>query len=82
MSPSRDVDAASTPELAAMVRDAIAALATRPDPAAFSELLGLTHVIGVALGESARALAETSSWAQVGDVAGTSRQAAWERWRG
>jgi hypothetical protein len=40
------------------------------DPQAFGELLDLTHVLGAALGDSARALAGASSWAQVGDVAG------------
>jgi hypothetical protein len=77
-----DLAALATPELGSIVRDAVAVLANRHEPAAFSELIDLTHVLGAALGESARALAEASSWAQVGDVAGTSRQAAWERWRG
>jgi hypothetical protein len=80
--PDRDVHKMETTELAALVREAVAVLAQRSEPAAFSELLDLTQVLGVALGDSARALAGASSWAQVGDVAGTSRQAAWERWRG
>jgi hypothetical protein len=76
------LDAMSTPELASMLRDGVEALARRSDAQAFAELVDLTQVLGEALGESARALAGASSWAQVGDVAGTSRQAAWERWRG
>jgi hypothetical protein len=79
--PQRDLEAMTTTELATMVRDAVAVLAQRSDPQAFGELLDLTHVLGAALGDSARALAGASSWAQVGDVAGTTRQAAWERWR-
>ncbi|HEY9349676.1 MAG TPA: hypothetical protein VIP75_03205 [Acidothermales bacterium] len=77
-----ELDAMSTAEVAAMVRDGVAALSRRSDPEAFGALVELTRIVGESLGESARALAGASSWAQVGDVAGTSRQAAWERWRG
>jgi hypothetical protein len=52
-----------------------------PDPAAFSELLRLSALVGECLGVSARSLADGGSWANVADVAGVTRQAAWSRWR-
>ena len=70
----------STAEHAAQARRAIDELATSPDPAAFSELLALSAHVGQALGVSARHLAANGSWASVADLAGTSRQAAWQRW--
>jgi len=76
-----DLSAARVSELADLVRRAIQELARRTDHAVFAELLSLQEAIGMALGESARTLAEHGSWAQVADVAGTSRQAAWQRWR-
>ena len=59
---------------------AIEALAERPEPEAFAALLQLSEQVGSALGVSARSLANAGSWAEVGTVAGTSRQAAWSRW--
>lgn len=76
-----DLAAAPASELADLVRRAIQELARRTDHAVFAELLSLQEAIATALGESARTLAEHGSWAQVADVAGTSRQAAWQRWR-
>lgn len=55
-------------------------LAARPDVEAFQALLRIQAKIGESLGESARTLAENGSWAAVAEVAGTSRQAAWQRW--
>ena len=79
---SREDLARATPdELAALVESAVAALAHSADPAAFSHLLDLTRVTGESLGVAARTLADHSSWSWVADAAGTSRQAAWERWR-
>ena len=72
---------ASVEELGELVRTVIATLAARVDDTAFGELLSLYETLGVALGESARTLAEDGSWARVAGVAGTSRQAAWYRWR-
>jgi hypothetical protein len=71
----------TTEALAQQARQAIQALARRSDPAAFSELLRLSALVGESLGESARSLAEGGSWAYVGEVAGVTRQAAWSRWR-
>lgn len=68
--------------LAAAADAALTELASSPDPAAFSELLWLSSRVGECLGLSARRLAEQNSWASVAQSAGTSRQAAWERWRG
>ncbi len=74
-------DAALAAELGAQARQAILQLSQLPDQAAFGELLGLSEAVGVALGESARILAEHGSWSTVAGVAGVSRQAAWYRWR-
>lgn len=75
-------DNASVGELAEQARGALKELATRPELAAFQELLGLSQVIGECVGTSARSLAEHSSWSQVAEVSGTTKQAAWSRWRG
>ena len=69
-------------ELERAAREAIAELANTADPAAFEALLRLSDHLGQSLGASARHLAATNSWARVADVAGTTRQAAWARWKG
>ena len=71
----------TTEALAQRARQAVEALAQLSDPAAFSELLRLSALVGECLGVSARSLAEGGSWAHVGEVAGVTRQAAWSRWR-
>lgn len=76
-----DLSDACIAELGALVRRVVGELARRPDTAVFAELLSLQALVGSALGESARTLAEHGSWARVADVAGTTRQAAWHRWR-
>ena len=38
-------------------------------------------VAGEAVGVAARTVADHASWTGVAEIAGTSRQAAWERWR-
>ena len=60
----------------------IAALATCQDPQAFQALLALNQRVGMTLGESARLLAQATSWTSVGEACGMSKQAAWARWRG
>jgi len=72
---------ATTDELAALAEAAIEALASGGDPAAFGHLLRLTRVAGEAVGVAARTMADHTSWTGVAQIAGTSRQAAWERWR-
>jgi hypothetical protein len=76
-----DLAEATTDELAALAEAAITRLAERGDPAAFGQLLRLTRIVGESVGVAARATAQRGSWAGVADIAGTSRQAAWERWR-
>ncbi len=71
----------SSRELGELTRRLIATLSHRSDETAFAELLGLYEALGVAMGESARTLAEHGSWSRVAGVAGVSRQAAWYRWR-
>jgi hypothetical protein len=70
----------TTEALAQQARQAVEALARSSDPAAFSELLRLSGLVGECIGISARSLAEGGSWAHVGEVAGVTRQAAWSRW--
>lgn len=71
---------ASIDELREAAERAVAALAESTDPAAFHALLAVSERVGIALGESARSLAQSSSWAHVGEASGTTRQAAWARW--
>ncbi len=78
---STPTDPADPIALAAAARECIDALARSTDVAAFQELLGLSQTVGEALGASARSLAEANSWTAVGGLAGTTKQAAWARWR-
>ena len=68
-------------QVAAEARALVDELAAQPDPDAFQELISLSEHLGSALGTAARLLAETGSWSQVATYAGTSKQAAWSRWR-
>lgn len=80
---SREDLAHATPsELADVAETSMRLLAESDDPAAFGYLLQLTRLNGECLGLAARTLAQESSWSQVANIAGTSRQAAWERWSG
>lgn len=81
LTPEESQDA-SVAELAEGARQALAALATRPDLEAFHALLGLSQFVGECVGESARSLASHGSWSQVAEATGTTKQAAWSRWRG
>lgn len=74
-------DPATPANLAAAAKECIDALARSTDLAVFQELLGLSQYVGEALGASARSLAEANSWTTVGGLAGTTKQAAWARWR-
>jgi hypothetical protein len=76
-----DLAHATPTELADLAEASIRLLAQSDDPAAFGHLLELTRLVGESLGVAARTLAHDSSWSQVANIAGTSRQAAWERWR-
>jgi hypothetical protein len=82
MTQSREpVSAQSVDQIADLVVRALRELASRPDPRAFEALLQVSEETGHCLGLSARTLAESGSWSQVADVAGTTKQAAWSRWR-
>ncbi len=67
-------------DIAAEVRTLLDVLANSTDPAAFQILLGLSQYVGECLGLSARTLAGAESWSSVAGLAGTTKQAAWERW--
>ena len=67
-------------DIAAEARALLDALAASTDPDAFDTLLGLSEYVGECLGISARTLAVNQSWSRVADRAGTTKQAAWERW--
>jgi hypothetical protein len=68
-------------ELAALANDAVTELSRRGSPESFKLLVELSAQVGVSLGEAARQLAATGSWSQVADITGTTKQAAWSRWR-
>jgi hypothetical protein len=70
----------SPADIAAQARALLDALAASTDPEAFDTLLGLSQYVGECLGISARTLAAAQSWSRVADHAGTTKQAAWERW--
>jgi predicted choloylglycine hydrolase len=76
------VDETSVAELAEQARKALQSLAARPEVEAFQELLALSAIAGECVGESARLLAGAGSWSQVAEATGTTKQAAWSRWRG
>jgi hypothetical protein len=76
-----DLDRATAEELADVASAALHALARSDDPAAFAHLLRLSRLVGECLGTGARTLSHERSWSGVADIAGTTRQAAWERWR-
>jgi hypothetical protein len=73
---------ASVAELTEQARAALRALATRPELEAFQGLLSLSEYAGECVGECARSLAEHGSWSRVAEATGTTKQAAWSRWRG
>jgi hypothetical protein len=77
-----DLVRATPSELADLAELSMRLLAESEDPVAFGYLLQLTRLGGECLGLAARTLAQESSWSQVANIAGTSRQAAWERWSG
>jgi hypothetical protein len=70
----------SPADTATAIRALLDTLATSTEPDAFAILLDLSQYVGECLGISARTLATTQSWSRVADRAGTTKQAAWERW--
>jgi hypothetical protein len=81
MSSREDLSAAPPDELAELAEAAVRLLAQSGDPAAFAHLLRLTRIVGECVGIAARTLASERSWSGVAQIAGTTKQAAWERWR-
>lgn len=83
MNPGQDPPPASLDdgELAQSICDAIDELSNRGTRESFSALLRIVAHAGERVGDSARTLAASNSWSQVAEISGTSRQAAWERWR-
>jgi hypothetical protein len=75
------LDRATTNEVANLAQAALESLANRSDRDAFAQLLRLAQINGECLGTSARTVAEHSSWSGVADMTGTTKQAAWARWR-
>lgn len=75
------LDRLPTCEVAALVRQAMSVLASRADQESFRALVDLQGHAGLCLGEAARGLAAQGSWTQVGELMGTTKQAAWSRWR-
>ncbi len=71
----------SASELGDLARQALTALADRGSQEAFAELLSMNAHVGRCLGDAARTLAANGSWSQVADLSGTTKQAAWSRWR-
>lgn len=78
---AEDLSNAAIERIGDLVVSSLRELASRPDRAAFEELLRVSEELGLCMGVSARTLAEHGSWSQVADVAGTTKQAAWSRWR-
>lgn len=75
------MDGLTEGELAALVRRITDELSGRGTHEAFAEMLGIVAYAGQRVGDAARRVAESDSWSQVAEISGTSRQAAWERWR-
>ena len=82
MAPPQDsLDHLSDDQLDALIRAALAELTNRGTSEAFAMLVALSGQVGTSLGESARLVAERGSWSQVAQISGTTKQAAWSRWR-
>jgi hypothetical protein len=76
-----DLEGLSEGEMAALIFRITDELSARGTRAAFAQLLRVVTHVGERVGEAARLLAASNSWSQVAEVSGTSKQAAWERWR-
>ncbi|MFN8070217.1 MAG: hypothetical protein U0R66_00155 [Mycobacterium sp.] len=68
-------------ELGALICRITDELSGRGTRDGFAELLRILAYAGQRVGDAARLVAESDSWSQVAEISGTSRQAAWERWR-
>jgi hypothetical protein len=79
--PDPSLNGMSEGEMAALIYRIADELSTRGTREAFAELLRVVAYVGERVGDAARLLALSNSWSQVAEVSGTSKQAAWERWR-
>ena len=75
------LDGLTEAELGALICRITDELSGRGTHEGFAELLRIVAYAGQRVGNAARLVAESDSWSQVGEISGTSRQAAWERWR-
>lgn len=75
------LDGLTEAELGALICRITDELSGRGTREGFAELLRIVAYTGQRVGDAARLVAESDSWSQVGEISGTSRQAAWERWR-
>jgi hypothetical protein len=75
------LDGLTEAELGALICRITDELSGRGTRDGFAELLRIVAYAGQRVGDAARLVAESDSWSQVGEISGTSRQAAWERWR-
>jgi hypothetical protein len=79
--PDLPLGSLSEGEMAALIYRIADDLSARGTREGFAELLHVMAYVGERVGDAARMLAASGSWSQVADVSGTSKQAAWERWR-
>ena len=79
--PQDSLDQLSDGELDALIRAAVAELTSRGTTESCALLVALSGLVGTRLGEAARLVAERGSWSQVAQISGTTKQAAWSRWR-
>ena len=75
------MDGLTEAELVALICRITDELSGRGTREGFAELLRIVAHVGQQVGNAARLVAESGSWSQVGEISGTSRQSAWERWR-
>lgn len=79
--PALSLDRLSESEMAALIFRITDELSARGTREGFAELLHVVAYVGERVGDTARLLAASNSWSQVAEISGTSKQAAWERWR-
>ena len=79
--PALSLDRLSESEMAALILRITDELSARGTREGFAELLHVVAYVGERVGDTARLLAASNSWSQVAEISGTSKQAAWERWR-
>ena len=79
--PALSLDRLSESEMAALIFRITDELSARGTREGFAELLRVVAYVGERVGDTARLLAASNSWSQVAERSGTSKQAAWERWR-